>query len=92
MIIIHPITEGPSKFDLMASLFDGKTVTFTEQAGTNRRKLKVNIVSAERKNGCFDSWELKIYVIESSSSILAGKVYLIYYTSKLREGSIEVKD
>ena len=93
MIITYRITEGPSKFDLMSSLFDGKIVQFTLKVDEKYSKaVKVEVVSVEAENGSHSSWNLKVFVREESKSEfeLVNKTLPVYYNSKTRQGSINL--
>lgn len=91
MIITYRITEGPSKFDLMCSLFDGKTVQFTQQIEADKKTVKAVITAIEMEDGSNDSWNIKMLVKESNtSSIQAGRSLSAYYSSRNRQGNIRL--
>jgi hypothetical protein len=87
------IIDGPSKFDLMASLFDSKTVNFTPQIEIlTPQKLRASVVSVEKEGSSKDSWNIKICVIDTSNpSIPIGEIIPAYYNSRNRKGSIKIK-
>jgi hypothetical protein len=93
MVTHYFITEGPSKFDLMASLFDGKVVNFTLQIEitTPQKTLKVSVVSVEREDYSKDSWNIKVYIVDSPNPVVPiGKIISAYYNSRTRHGSINL--
>lgn len=90
MIITYRITEGPSKFDLMCSLFDGKIVQFTQEIG-NKKTIKAVITAIEMEDGSNDSWNIKMLVKESNANpIQVGKSLSAYYSSRNRQGNIRL--
>jgi hypothetical protein len=91
MIITYRITEGPSKFDLMSSLFDGKVVQFTQEIESNKKTVSAVITVIEMEDGSRESWNIKMLVKESStSSIQVGKSLSAYYSSRNRQGNIRL--
>ncbi len=90
--INYLITEGPSKFDLMTSLFDGKTVEFTQKTDKNIVfKVKAIIQSVEAEDGSLNSWNLKIFVLpDSNANIPKSKSFLAYYNSRTRKGTVKI--
>ncbi|MCU0680502.1 MAG: hypothetical protein MUF50_04345 [Planctomycetes bacterium] len=87
-MINYQITEGPSKFDLMVSLFDGKKIQFTQKTENGTSVILANVASVEREDGSHSSWNLKIYILESNSVIKAGQTLSAYYSSRTRKGII----
>lgn len=92
------ISDGPSKFDLMASLFEAKVVQITcEVTAITSSNLKVaasfkvlprfkvifQMVGAE--DGSLDSWIGEVYFVEPSYENVSRK---FYYNSKKRTGHI----
>ncbi|HOO48050.1 MAG TPA: hypothetical protein PLV35_01415 [Candidatus Paceibacterota bacterium] len=79
--MVYKILGGPSKLDLMNSLFEGKIVHFTVQYGEGKKmaystvqygylepkttKIKVVVSSVSAEDGSHDKWLLKIVVKES---------------------------
>jgi hypothetical protein len=90
MIITSPITEGPSKFDLMASLFDGKIVQFTQQNNQHPKIIKVILLSVEREDGSNESWNLRVLVKGSEFPLQIGKNLSMYYNSRTRKGTLRL--
>jgi hypothetical protein len=90
MVINYFISEGPSKFDLVVSLFDGKVVEFTQKTDKNFVfKIQAIVTSAEREDASRNSWNLKIYVLPGSNvQGINSKEYSAYYNSRKRTGTI----
>lgn len=66
--MVYKILGGPSKLDLMNSLFEGKIVHFTVQYGyaeSKTTKVKVVVSAVSTEDGSHDKWLLKIVVKES---------------------------
>lgn len=85
------ITNGPSKFDLMTSLFDGKVVGITcdiaPQIGTIKISpvLKVIFFTIGIEDGSHDSW---IGTISFTDEFYETERRKFYYSSKNRKGHI----
>ncbi len=83
-----PITDGPSKFDLMVSLFEGcpshrKFVTF-ELAGL-AHLIPVAITCVEQKDGSGESWNIKGWArTDTVQAHVEG-----YYASRGRKGLLK---
>ena len=88
------IADGPSKFELMVSLFDGKLVKFTQSRGsseTTKNVIEAVLQSVEKEDGSLDSWNIRILIIKDESQILRiSKIYPAYYCSRTRRGVINV--
>lgn len=90
------ITDGPSKYDLMASLFDKKTVSFAINTSAVKTTMNigkifngsVHFVGAEDGSG--ESWYGKLTVKGLPDSIDAGKTEdrVFYYNTRTKKGSI----
>lgn len=78
------ITGGPSKFDLMVSLFEGnpkvrKTVSFKLEG--LRREIQVAITGVQQEDGSGESWNIEGWVMgEFRANVKA------YYSSRSRSG------
>jgi|SRR3989344_2267763 len=85
------ITDGPSKFDLMSSLFDGKKVKITcrvkEQTGPIKIDPKITVVfcSIGAEDGSHDSWVGSILFWDENYEQERRK---FYYSSKKRSGLV----
>ena len=55
-ILEGEILEGPSKFDLMAALFDGKKVQFTFKLGEVTHKVNMGVSGVAAEDGSRESW------------------------------------
>lgn len=90
--INYLITDGPSKFDLMASLFDGKLVEFTQVTEMNYVfKIQARVQSVEQEDGSDHSWNLVIFVHPGTNAPLGlNKKYSAYYNSRTRKGTIAI--
>jgi len=96
------IVNGPSKFDLMAALFEGKQVEFTMQTKDSCMKaiirVQVNLVEAE--DGTRDSWNLSGGIVgigqwfkgmpqpKHAPETIDWRGFRAYFSSKHRAGSI----
>ena len=82
-----PILDGPSKFDLMAALFDEKRVRFNlEYAGL----VTVQINRVEAEDGSRDSWNIagRLFgIVNPTTTDFTG-----YYSSKQRKGDITMQE
>lgn len=86
------ITDGPSKFDLMISLFDGKVVKITcdlsNKENLNQKihqKIDVIFTSIGIEDGSHDSWIGEVYLYDKNFSRETRK---FYYSSRNRSGVI----
>lgn len=96
MAIRATISKGPSKFDLMVSLFEGNPtprhrVTFTVSPQNTietrfARDLRVSITCIEQEDGSGESWNFKGYVQKDELS--PSKIVDGYYSSATRKGYI----
>ncbi len=92
------ITNGPSKYDFQASLFDKKIVEFSINTSNVRgtmdigKKFNVSIHFAGPEDGSSDSWIGEFFIQGLPGSIDAGKSEkrAFYYNTKTRKGSIVV--
>ena len=86
------ITDGPSKFDLMASLFDNKyvkiTCDFLNQTSNVKICPKFNVVfmSIGIEDGSRDSWIGDVCFLTCG-----GERRKFYYNTKTRKGHISSK-
>jgi len=81
------IIDGPSKFDLLTSLFGGKKVEFKQD--NSRVMMRVSSAGVEDENN--NSWNLKIIIVEAGNSPLTNsKVYNARYNSLTRHGVINI--
>ncbi len=86
---IFKISGGPSKFDLMVSLFDGdssnrRSVSFTVEEQT----CEVTISTLSREDGSGESWNFSGFV--RGSIVSPGYGIKGYYSSQRRCGHFEV--
>lgn len=84
------IEDGPSKFDLMAALFDGKKVIITLRDAapptTGRMRLpEVYVRSVEIEDGSRESWLIKGWCSGPSGS----REFTGYFDSRTRKGWME---
>jgi len=90
------ITDGPSKFDLMCSLFDGKKVQIScdfNWRDQNRKfkispKLTVVFQKIGIEDGSRESWVGEVYFCDENYQHQRRK---FYYSSKKRTGMIDSK-
>jgi len=84
----YSIVNGPSKFDLMVSLFDAKEVYFTIEGNdlVKPKKIKIKVIGILAEDGSRESWIIN-YFYENKSS-LSGKP--IFYRSNRRIGHITI--
>ena len=85
------ITDGPSKFDLMCSLFDGKKVKITCNTFVSEKmkicpKLDVVFSSIGVEDGSHDSWIGEVIFLTYS-----GERRKFYYDTRRRTGCITAK-
>jgi hypothetical protein len=85
------IVNGPSKFDLMVSLFDGdfqrrKEITFTVPTGVALPPMVVTatISGAEREDGSGESWNFRAMVFIPNHC--SWEKATGYYSTKTRQG------
>ncbi len=81
------IVNGPSKFDIMVSLFEGqiavrKFVTFQDD---REMDYKIIISCIEREDGSGESWIFKGFDVELQKHVEG------YYSSKNRTGHIKIQ-
>ncbi len=94
---LFQITEGPSKFDLMCSLFDGKVVKitceFTGRTSTNVAaakfricpKLEVIFIKVGIEDGSHDSW---LGEVDFRATNYENERRQFYYDTRRRTGHI----
>lgn len=86
------ITDGPSKFDLMASLFDGKVVKITCNLSGQATKIKIYpklevvFTKVGVEDGSHDSWIGEVYFYSTSYETERRK---FYYDTRRRTGYIK---
>lgn len=88
------IIDGPSKFDLVMSVADGKIVQITFQnPGSTLKgslafnpKIDVKFLGLNAEDGSHDSWYGEFLVIEGKGYETETRKY--YYNSKTRKGHI----
>lgn len=82
------ILSGPSKMDLMLSLFEGKTIELEVQPEHNRpkHKLKGKFHLVELEDGSHESWNIKFY---GGSSYTDTQTFVGYYSTRTRKGQIK---
>lgn len=82
----YNITDGPSKFDLVLALFDGKTARITLE-GKEIVPVYINSVKAEdyRREGWFlDGYNGSVLIL--GKSLLGVGEFTGYYNSRTRKG------
>ncbi len=82
------ITDGPSKFDFMCSLFDGKTVKISCDTSNNPKFvpiLKVIFQHVGAEDGSLESWVGTVMFVDINYQIERRK---FYYNSKSRKGVV----
>lgn len=95
------VVEGPSKFDLMLSLFNkGQQVVFSILPSMHEDTKKIDcIISAiEKEDGSCDCWLIKgiyvgvenIAIRKSNIEITRWKKFTGFYNSRKRGGQIEI--
>lgn len=90
------ITDGPSKFDLMCSLFDGKVVKITCDFSTKTEKLSIKICPKLEvvfqkvgiEDGSHDSWIGEVYFCAPNYESERRR---FYYDTRRRTGHIREK-
>lgn len=93
------IVNGPSKWDLVTALFDGKQVEFTIKFndGITKAIIKVQVNSVEAEDGSRDSWNLKGGIVglgqwsegkSQTTETISWRNFKAYFSSKYRKGSI----
>lgn len=88
------VAQGPSKFDLMTSLFEvnsqtHKWVTFHARWGHDIREktfpIQARIIGVEQEDGSGESWNITF--CDQSNRFGTG-----YYSTKTRKGVLELED
>jgi len=74
------VTNGPNKFDLMASLFDGKIVWFTVEG---MGKVKITVHGVNIDDASRERWLIEGYVFAN------GNQFYCHYDSRRRKGWLE---
>jgi S-adenosylmethionine:diacylglycerol 3-amino-3-carboxypropyl transferase len=97
---LFAITEGPAKFDLMISLFDGKVVQITVDVNASATtsanlkvaasfkifpKLEVVFQSIGAEDGSRDSWIGEVYFVGAHYENVRRRYY---YNTRTRKGHI----
>jgi hypothetical protein len=85
----YTIKDGPSKWDLSVSLFEGNPsarhlVTF-QLLHAPEREISVAMVQVGQEDGSGESWVFEGHTRGSNSSNVSG-----YYSSRNREGYIDI--
>lgn len=86
----YNITDGPSKFDLVLALFDGKDAKVTLEG---KEIVRVNINSVKAEDWKRESWVLDGYngsVSISGKSLLNVGKFTGYYNSRTRKGWLKL--
>lgn len=87
------IMDGPSKFDLMAALFDGKEVDFTLAVQGNivgqyrSEEVSVIILGVAIEDGSRNSWLIHGLIKDPSNRSFSG-----YYETRRRQGVMKIGD
>lgn len=93
--MVYKILGGPSKLDLMNSLFEGKIVHFTVQYGyaeSKTTKVKVVVSAVCEEDGSHDKWLLRLVVKESDISYFERlKTLSAFYNSRGRIGHLKLQ-
>lgn len=90
------ITNGPSKYDLQASLFDKKTIQFSINTSAVKstmdigKKFNATVHLAGPEDGSGESWIGEFLIQGLSGSIDAGKSEkrAFYYNTRTRKGTV----
>jgi len=90
------ITNGPSKYDLQASLFDKKTIQFSINTSAVKstmdigKKFNATVYLAGPEDGSGESWIGEFLVQGLAGSIDAGKSEkrAFYYNTRTRKGNV----
>ncbi len=88
----HPaILNGPSKWDLMLSLFDSRevnlrVVSFTVESGDKKFQLDVTVSEVVREDGSGESWLLQGYTVPTAGF---RREFKAWYRTDRRVGWIE---
>jgi hypothetical protein len=90
-----PITDGPSKFDLMVALFDRKprsrVLTFETGGG---QKVEVTIVSVQIEDGSGESWNIQVSIQSANCRMSSGIKWIpicrMYFRTDKRKGHLNV--
>jgi hypothetical protein len=87
------VTNGPSKFDLMLSVFERKVVTLAlKRCGV--KDVRVIVSAIEQEDGSCDSWCVKGFIVQDCPIHQElSREYLIfegYYSTKDRMGHIDL--
>lgn len=77
------IYAGPSKFDLMLSLFEGKQVSF----GAGQETFTVTVVSIQKDDGGNESWHLAGNIIGQNL-----RTFTAYFNTQHRQGHFQTAD
>ncbi len=86
------ITNGPSKYDLQASIFDRKVVQFSINTSALRSTMDIGekfncyIEVIGREDGSSESWVGRIEIRTLSNEILETRLF--YYDTRNRRGTI----
>jgi len=87
------ITNGPSKYDLQASLFDHKTVQFSINTSALKstmdigEKFNVTVHLAGPEDGSGESWTGEFHVMSLTDSTKSEK-RAFYYDTRKRKGTV----
>ncbi len=76
------ITAGPSKFDLMLSLFEGKSVKLT----VDGQEVEVSVLQIQAEDGSRESWNLAGQIISKAKM----QYFRAYFNTLRRKGQFEV--
>ncbi len=86
------ITNGPGKFDLMLSVFEGKRLKFTLQDVSQRVCVAaVDIHGVDLEDGSFESWCIEGYMIDLDGQHLKHNGFTGYYHTRDRHGWLTKK-
>lgn len=91
-VVAVEILDGPSKFDLMVALFEGKRVEF-KIAGQGRVMCQLNGVAVE--DGSRQSWLIQgqlFYkmILNTYSSVSSNQHFSGHYETRCRKGNIDI--
>ena len=78
----RPITAGPSKLDLMFSLFEGKHIKLT----VDGKEVEVGVLQVQAEDGSRESWNLAGYIVGT----LPSQCFRAYFSTRRRKGHLEV--
>lgn len=80
------IIDGPGKFDVMASLFEGKVVRFLLEKPNSRRSIEARLNTVQAESGISDRHSWNIEGVDLTDKLN----FKGYYASRARRGIITI--